>query len=75
MIHAPKRGAHRPALNAASPADGRLTEWPPRCVSTLIPNPRAEALRIKEEGAKTRVAALGESGAQKQGKGERTKLG
>lgn len=50
VIHASERGAHCPALNAASSADGRLTEWPPRCVSTPIPTPQAAALRVKRKG-------------------------
>lgn len=39
------------------------------------PNPTGCSSESQEEGTTTRVAAVGESGAQKQGKGESTKLG
>lgn len=56
VIHAPERGAHLPALSAASSADALLTDRPPRGVS--IPTPRAAALGVKGKEPK-QAAALG----------------
>lgn len=67
VIHAPERGAHLPALSAASSADALLTDRPPRAVS--IPT---HGLQLWESRGRNqnKGCSFGESGAQKQEKGQ-----